>query len=1424
MTDTLRWPWPSQRIGVAILAAVAYLPALLSSPGRMPADTKLYLYLDPGRLTRLAASTWDTSQFGGWVPHQVTTYLWPSGPWFWFFDTIGFPDWIAHRLWIGSLLFLGGWGVLRLARLLGFPVVASLVTALVYQVSTYILPYISRTSLMLLPWAALGWLTILTVHSVRRGGWRYPALFGLVIATVAQVNPTAFLMIVPGPIAWVAVEWAQRRLTARQVLVASGRLTLVSIFVSVWWVSMLLVQGRYGADVLGYSETIEAVSFTSTAPEVLRGLGYWLFYIRDPYAAATASSLVYQNSPLMILIGFALTATCLVGLVATRWRHRSYAVLLVLIGAVLSVGVHPFDDPSPVMGVINDSRLALALRSSTRALPLLTLGLGLGAGALASATRRWERGRWVTAGLLLLVAINMPSLWQAELVDHGLDRDQDPPRAWSDAADALDTGDVDARVLQIPGAEFGAFRWGYTVDPPLPFLTDKPVITRDLLPLGSAGVMDLLYAFDNRIQNGALDDRSVAPVARLLGADQLWITNDQAFDRFRTPRPEVFAAELSAPIIGLGAPTAYGDPVVNVPDIPMVDEQLVSDDRIGTPIPPVVLRPVEDAAGTVRLATDVVVVDGSGDGLVDAAAAGLIDGDEAIITWVDLTADRAGPLDAVLDGAARYIVTDSNRDRDEQWRGSQDATGMTETGGVGGETLRIEDSQKRLPRSRADEPSTQTIATLDGGLVVQASSYGELFAFLPEARAAMAVDGDPATSWRVGERGSPIGQSITISSVPDGQLHLTQVQDRAALFAITRVRVEGDGLLAEVELGADSMLPTGQPVDVPAGTPVTITILETAPRPGATLTGNLWVGFAELGPVAQEYVRPPIEALEQIRPDDELALVFSRERVRATNRWRNDPEPVMARRFELPADRTGELKVTLRLNGRAADAALDALLDGTTGPTSSGRLAGVPEARASAAFDGDDATAWMSPFHTAVGSRLTVPIDPTVPVTTLSIQQPLADRQPGEWATITAVRVSVGATVIEAPLSPDASGLATITIPESVGEQAVIEVLGVDGQTTIDRRYGDPTALPVAIAEIGGLPVVVDVVESPVCRDDLLSIDGEALGLVVDTVGLAAGEPVAAFACDGAPLTLRGGEHRLLSASGERTAIDVDLVSWNSPGASVDPAITVGSVPSVTVRSSSATSWTLDAAPCPTGCWLVFGQGHNEGWQANSSGAGDLGVPVPISGGFNGWHLPASDGPQTIQVDFAPQGTLRVGLLVSLLAVLACLAVVVIPSVRRRLGSRASQRATTDPVSQTPLPRAPEFDDWSATTARRAAVAGISLVVVTALFVDPRWSVVALVMGGALFVTRRIRGVAGLGIVGLIALAGLIARRQLRYGYQPGGGWPATFDDLHRPAMFVVLVVTVAAWATDHEDPEPENDHDGTDADEASTTDTVLTR
>ena len=87
------------RIHQLVLIIGAFVACVSSYPGRVPADTKLYLYTNPLRLISDSIWTWDARNFGGWVPHQNVGYLWPSGPFFATFEALSFPDWFAHRLW-----------------------------------------------------------------------------------------------------------------------------------------------------------------------------------------------------------------------------------------------------------------------------------------------------------------------------------------------------------------------------------------------------------------------------------------------------------------------------------------------------------------------------------------------------------------------------------------------------------------------------------------------------------------------------------------------------------------------------------------------------------------------------------------------------------------------------------------------------------------------------------------------------------------------------------------------------------------------------------------------------------------------------------------------------------------------------------------------------------------------------------------------------------------------------------------------------------------------------------------------------------------------------------------------------------------------------------------------------------------------------
>src|SRR3546814_20310386 len=78
--------------------------------------TTLFRSLDPGGLLERAANVWDPTIAGGTVTHQNIGYLWPMGPYFWLAERLGTPDWLASRVWIGSILFAASLGALVLIR------------------------------------------------------------------------------------------------------------------------------------------------------------------------------------------------------------------------------------------------------------------------------------------------------------------------------------------------------------------------------------------------------------------------------------------------------------------------------------------------------------------------------------------------------------------------------------------------------------------------------------------------------------------------------------------------------------------------------------------------------------------------------------------------------------------------------------------------------------------------------------------------------------------------------------------------------------------------------------------------------------------------------------------------------------------------------------------------------------------------------------------------------------------------------------------------------------------------------------------------------------------------------------------------------------------------------------------------------------
>jgi arabinofuranan 3-O-arabinosyltransferase len=669
---------------------------------------------------------------------------------------------------------------------------------------------------------------------------------------------------------------------------------------------------------------------------------------------------------------------------------------------------------------------------------------------------------------------------------------------------------------------------------------------------------------------------------------------------------------------------------------------------------------------------------------------------------------------------------------------------------------------------------------------VSASGYGEPFAYRPEQRPAMAVDGKPDTAWVVGDRTDPIGEFLTVSHA-SGTLSLLQPSHTNAASVpsrmITRVELRsGDGRAAEVTLGRASLEGTGQLVKVPGSGPLTITITAVAARPDGTDTGASAVGFAELGLGRHtEIVRTP-RLPTDVTATTPLDVVLTRLRVDPMNRWRSDPETSMVRQFTTQGTRDYATTVTLRGDRRAPDAVAN-LIDGSKGTIASARLTGDLSSRGLFATDGDANTAWTSPFGTANGITLTVPLDGTV-VSSLRLRQ----RVDALHSLITKVRVDIDGVAVDLVVpTPDAQGVSLLQLPAPlVGHTMTIAITGTRPRTTIDRRFAELTDLPVSIRELSAPAIVLSTrlqgdLAGPFCTKGLITLDGADLGVSMtqhDVTALADGGMVQVHTCPERGIRIADGQHRLSTLDGRSTGIDVDRVVLTSGS----PMRSVAAQPVAVQRTLDTRTATV--AACPSGCWLIFGEGFNVAWHASVHGS-SLGPPRQVAGGFNGWWLPPSTTPTVVDISWSLQRSLDWALAASALFIGLCLVLVV--RVRR-----ATADSAPDWVSSPPrLTR----DGWAPQSLAVSAAAALAIVAVTALIAAPSTALYALVPAVLVVLLRRPRVAAVVAAVLLAALGGRVLQRQLSNRFPANAAWPGFFEKLHRPGMLIVALLLVAALA-----------------------------
>ena len=108
------------RFGVpAGLSLVALLLAFWQRPWGIYSDTRIEMVTNPGLLLSRASQVWtSTIDLGHIQASQFVGYLFPMAPFYVAGDLLGIPPFVVQRLWIGLLLAIAAWGVVRLIEVL----------------------------------------------------------------------------------------------------------------------------------------------------------------------------------------------------------------------------------------------------------------------------------------------------------------------------------------------------------------------------------------------------------------------------------------------------------------------------------------------------------------------------------------------------------------------------------------------------------------------------------------------------------------------------------------------------------------------------------------------------------------------------------------------------------------------------------------------------------------------------------------------------------------------------------------------------------------------------------------------------------------------------------------------------------------------------------------------------------------------------------------------------------------------------------------------------------------------------------------------------------------------------------------------------------------------------------------------------------
>jgi arabinofuranan 3-O-arabinosyltransferase len=1249
---------------VCCLALMAL--TFVDRPGKIIADTKLDMAINPIGFLERATHLWDPAQFGQ-LQNQATGYFFPMGPFFALGKLAALPPWVIQRLWLTAVLLAAFIGVTKLiARFgIGSPM-TQLVGGLVYALAPRELGELGAISIELLPAAMVPWIMLPLVRVVQesRSGSPRPGLVrpaarsAAAVALCSGVNAAAVVAAVLPALIYL---WTVPRPVPRWRFLAwwAPMIVLVSW---IWLVPLLLLQG-YGVSLLPYTESAAVTTSATSLSNTFRGTEDWVSYLFANGHTWWPLAFWTSNAALPTIATGLIAGLGLAGLLGMRAPSRRPLLCILLTGVVIVLIGYRSGLGSPLAPALDhliNGPLA-PFRNVRKFDPLIRLPVAVGVAHLLARARRASALRAVRLAAALAMVITTVPAYIGGLSPAG--DFQSIPQYWDAAASWLNRHAGNQAVLEVPGAQFGEYTWGRPMDDVLEPLFSGAWATRQLSSIGSVGNDRLLDAIDQQLAAGA-GSTGLSQVLARMGVKYLVVRNDLLRDGLDGAWPaRIHQAISESP--GLVKVATFG----SYPVGSFYPDTAIS--NFDSPYLPVEIYQVRGAEPTavVLPAASVMRVYGGPEALLSLADQGLLRGRPVLLN-----------SDSPAIATPWNVVTDSLRRRVRNFGQLRNDYSPTLTAAQQASTF------EAVPDYL--EPGWQryeSVAQYFGISNVSASSSDASITAIPTQSATglfpySAVDGDLRTMWESGALTGPVGQWIKVDfaqAVNTGTVRIAFVNNNAMGPPVTAVSIA-----TAAGTVADRVRVTGQlqSLAVAPGPTTWLRVTVTRTRRSASPAIGRQVGIAEIvvpGVSASRTIVAPNVALAH--GADPSAVVLAKAEPQPTDcmltsmRWVCSPQLMKATEEQygfdesFPASRSwsGSLSGSAVLTqvGLIARYAWGNI--GQPQVTGSPAYSAEPQDQPQSAFDDNPLTTWVAGIKNKT-PKLTIRWARARTVSQVTITRPSGAAGPMP-VLLTGSKGQVRGGIV-------------------TGQAATLKFAPM--RTRSLRFWFTPPVLPLQITDIqiprvrplesgGQAPFALPCGFGPRIQINGQYVPTRATGTYEDVL---TGQPLHFAACDAVPVS--GGINRVIEPSWD--AFDVQAVVLEPPG---DQAFTQGST--VGFTSPRVISWTSSsrvlhvAASQPS--YLVVNENFNRGWTASYDHHALQ--PLRLDGWQQAWSLPAGTA-GTVTLTFSPDATYRANLPVAFAAIVVVFVVALVPTRRRRLrhgrypAAEASLQAPTEPADQ----------------------------------------------------------------------------------------------------------------------------------------------